>query len=175
MVVPIAWLLWWREYPFALGLMAIAGFSDALDGALARRFDWTSRFGAAMDPVADKLLVGILIVVFTLQDHLPMWVAIIAVGRDVVIMIGAGVYKWLFERIDFRPSYLSKVNTAMQIITLLVLLLALCEFGVMSDLARLLVDPWFFYLLALLGILSGVDYVITWGRRAYMRSRRTQQ
>ena len=71
--------------------MAIAGASDALDGWMARRFQWMSRFGAAMDPVADKLLVATTFIIFTLQGHIPVWVAAIVLGRDAVIMTGAGV------------------------------------------------------------------------------------
>ena len=171
LVVPIALLLWANEYRWALFMMVVAGFSDALDGALARRFHWTSAFGAAIDPVADKLLVGVLFVMFTIQGHLPLWVAAIAVGRDAIIMTGAGLYKWLFEKIEFRPTFISKANTAMQIITLSALLVALCDFEMLSVVVGRALDPWCFYVLAVLGISSGVDYVITWGRRAYARSR----
>lgn len=171
LVVPTAWLLWETRYLDALILMSIAGASDALDGWLARRFHWTSRFGAAMDPVADKLLVAVLFVVFTIQGHIPLWVAIIVLTRDFIIMAGAGVYRLLFERISFEPTFVSKANTAMQIIMLLMLLLSLCGFGWLSNLSGLLVDPFVFYILAVLGVSSGIDYVITWGQRAWKNGR----
>ena len=171
LVVPTAWLLWETRYLDALILMSIAGASDALDGWLARRFRWTSQFGAAMDPVADKLLVAALFVVFTIQGHIPLWVAIIVLTRDFVIMAGAGVYRWLFERISFEPTFVSKANTAMQIVMLLMLLLSLCGFGWLSNLSGLLVDPFVFYILAVLGVSSGIDYVITWGQRAWKNGR----
>ncbi len=171
LVVPTAWLLWETRFLDALILMSIAGASDALDGWLARRFHWTSRFGAAMDPVADKLLVAVLFVVFTIQGHIPLWVAIIVLTRDFIIMAGAGVYRLLFERISFEPTFVSKANTAMQIIMLLMLLLSLCGFGWLSNLSGLLVDPFVFYILAVLGVSSGIDYVITWGQRAWKNGR----
>lgn len=171
LVVPTAWFLWEMQYLDALILMSVAGASDALDGWLARRFRWTSKFGAAMDPVADKLLVAVLFIVFTIQGHIPLWVAIIVLTRDFVIMAGAGIYRLLFERISFEPTFVSKVNTAMQIVMLLVLLLSLCGFGWLSVLARQLVDPYTFYILAVLGVSSGIDYVITWGRRAWRKGR----
>ena len=59
LVVPTAWCLWTGQYVDALVLMAIAGASDAVDGWLARRFNWSSQFGAAIDPLADKFLVGV--------------------------------------------------------------------------------------------------------------------
>jgi cardiolipin synthase (CMP-forming) len=167
LVVPTAWLLWQERYVEALILMSVAGASDAIDGWLARRLDAVSHFGAALDPVADKLLVASMIVIFAIQSHLPLWLVIVVVGRDGVILTGAGIYRLLFGRIEFSPTYLSKANTAMQIATVLLLLLWLCDFGWLSDLAGGLVDPYGFYLLALLGISSGLDYVVTWSVRAW--------
>jgi cardiolipin synthase len=172
LVLPTAVLLWRGMYPQALVIMSIAGASDALDGWLARRYNWLSSFGAAMDPVADKLLVAVVFVIFTVQGHIPIWVAAIVLGRDGVIMAGAGVYRLLFESIEFSPTFISKANTATQIVMLLLLLLALCEFSIFSELAFALVDPFCFYLLAVLGIASGLDYVITWGRRALRNAKR---
>ena len=171
LVIPTGWLLWETQYVNALILMSIAGASDALDGWLARRFQWTSQFGAVMDPVADKLLVAALFVVFTIQGHIPLWVAVIVLTRDFVIMVGAGIYRALFERISFEPTFVSKANTALQIIMLLMLLLSLCGFGLLSDLSGQLVDPFIFYILAVLGVSSGIDYVITWGQRAWRGGR----
>ena len=167
LVVPTAWLLFETHYVEALVLMSIAGASDALDGWLARRFHWTSRLGVAMDPIADKLLVAAMFIVFTVQGHIPVWVAVIVVGRDAFIMAGAGAYRLLFEVIEFAPTFISKANTAMQILMLLLLLLALCDFPTVSAIAAALVDPYCFYILAVLGISSGVDYLLTWGARAW--------
>lgn len=173
LVIPTGWLLLESRYVEALVLMALAGASDALDGWMARRFGWTSRFGAAMDPVADKLLVAAMFVIFTVQGHIPIWVAAIVLGRDAVIMTGAGVYRLFFEPIEFAPTFISKANTAAQIVLLLALLLGLCGFGALSALAMRLVDPWCFYFLAVLGLVSGVDYVITWGLKAWRHGRPT--
>lgn len=171
LVLPTAWLLWSGSYVQALVLMAIAGTSDALDGWLARRFNWISELGAALDPVADKLLVAAMFVIFTVQGHLPLWVALIVLGRDLVILAGAVVYRLLFGDIELNPTVISKANTAAQIATLLLMLLGLCGFGVISELAISLVDPYLFVLLALLGLGSGLDYVVTWSLRAIRRAR----
>ena len=171
LVVPTVWLLWETHYVFALTIMTTAGLSDALDGWMARKFNWMSRFGAAMDPVADKLLVAATFVVFTVQGHIPLWVAIIVLGRDAIIMTGAGVYRLWFETIEFAPTFVSKANTATQMVMLLLLLLSLCGFGVVSSVAGALVDPYCFYLLAALGIVSGLDYIVTWGYRAWRNAR----
>jgi cardiolipin synthase len=171
LVFPTCWLLLETRYVDALILMGIAGASDALDGWMARRFRWTSRFGEAMDPVADKLLVAATFIIFTVQGYIPVWVAVIVIGRDAIIMSGAGAYRLLFERIIFAPTLISKANTAAQIVMLLMLLLGLCEFPHISAFATRLVDPYCFYLLAVLGISSGADYVLTWGARAWRHSR----
>ena len=112
LVLPTAILLWREMYIYALVMMSIAGASDALDGWLARHFNWLSSFGAAMDPVADKLLVAVLFVVFTLQGHIPLWVAAIVLGRDAIIMTGAGVYRLLFETIEFTPTFISSTASS---------------------------------------------------------------
>jgi len=166
LVIPTALALWRDHYQQALILMSIAGVSDAIDGGLARRFGWMSDLGRALDPIADKLLVGTMIVVFAVQGHLPLWAAIIVISRDLIILIGAAAYRYWFEKVGFTPTFLSKANTAIQITTLLLLLLALCEVGVISDWAKAMVDPHLFYVLAVLGVASGADYVVTWGQRA---------
>jgi cardiolipin synthase len=167
LVLPIVLALWSHEYPQALLLMFVAGVSDAIDGGLARRFDWTSELGRILDPLADKILVGVTIVVFTLQGQLPLWAALIVLSRDGLILLGAGAYRLLFEKVGFTPTFLSKANTAIQISTLLLLLLNLCEFGPLSRWAGAVVDPHLFYVLAVLGVASGADYVVTWGQRAW--------
>ena len=171
LVIPTGWLLLETRYVEALGLMAVAGASDALDGWMARRFGWMSQFGAAMDPVADKLLVAVTFIIFTVQGYIPIWVAAIVLGRDAVILTGAGAYRLFFEPIEFAPTFISKANTATQIVMLLMLLLGLCGFGQISELTLRVVDPWCFYLLAALGVVSGADYIRTWGRKAWRHGR----
>ena len=167
LVFPTGWLLWQMRYPEALIVMAVAGLSDALDGFLARRYGWTSSFGAAMDPLADKLLVIVLFVIFTIQGHIPLWVAAIVVGRDVVIMLGALTYRVFFAPIEFAPTFVSKANTAMQIILLILLLVQLVGFEPARTLAEAVIDPYCFWILAVLGIASGVDYIVTWTLKAW--------
>ena len=167
LVGPIAWLLWEAHYVDAFVLVFVAGLSDALDGLLARRFGWMSRFGAAMDPVADKLLVLVGFVIFFLQGYIPTWLALVVVLRDVIILGGAGVYRIWFKELELSPTYISKVNTTVQIVLLLMLLVELCAFETISPLIGALVDPWGFLLLAVLALGSGGDYVVTWSAKAW--------
>ena len=171
LVIPIVLLLWRENYGFALLLTILAGVSDAVDGALARRYDWGSDFGMALDPVADKLLVSALMIVFMLQGHVPLWVGIIVLARDAVILLGAALYRALFERTNFQPSFLSKANTAIALATLSLVLLQLLRIEPLSGWAMALLEPHLFYVLAVLGVASGADYVVTWGSRAWRHGR----
>jgi cardiolipin synthase len=174
LVLPTAWFLWESRFLEAFVLMIITGLSDALDGYLARRFDWMSKLGATLDPLADKLLVSAVFIVFTLQGHIPLWLAAIVLLRDFTIVIGAGVYKLLYEEVEIAPTFLSKANTAIQIITLCLVLASLLPFGILTNFAAQLLEPCF-YLLAVLGFGSGLDYVVTWGSKAYRESKKRKQ
>ena len=167
LVAPIVWLLWQTRYPEALVLMAIAGASDAVDGLLARRFNWGTEFGALVDPLADKVMVVAVFLALTVQGVIPLWLAAVVVGRDAVILAGAGVYRLWFHEISMSPTLISKANTAVQILVLLLVLFGLCGFGAPSELALRAMDPWCFYLVAGLSVASGVDYVVTWSLKAW--------
>ena len=172
LVVPAGWLLWQGRYPEALVVVGVAGASDALDGELARRFSWRTAFGSMLDPIADKLLALVVFVIFTVQGHIPLWLLLVVIARDAIILGGAGVYWLMFREIEMAPTLASKANTALQIVMLLLLLLGLCGFGALSGLALLIVDPWSFYLLAILGIGSGIEYAVTWALKAWRDSHR---
>lgn len=174
LVIPTAWMLWEMHYLEAFILMVIAGVSDAFDGFLARRFNWMSKLGAILDPLADKFLVAVMFVVFTLQGHIPLWVAIIVLTRDFAIIAGAGVYKLLYEEVEISPTFLSKANTAMQFVTVCLLMASLLPLGMVAELAASSAQPCF-YILAVLGISSGTDYVITWGSKAYREGKKRKQ
>ena len=167
LVAPIAWLLWQARYPEALVLMAIAGASDAVDGLLARRFGWGTEFGKFVDPLADKVMVLAVFLALTFQGAVPLWLAAVVVGRDAIILAGAGVYRLWFHEISMSPTLISKVNTAVQIVVLLLVLFGLCGFGFPSGLALAVADPWCFYWVAALSVASGVDYVVTWSLKAW--------
>ena len=166
LIVPIAWLLLDERYLAGLVILVIAGLSDALDGALARRFSWASSFGAYADPFADKLLVGTMFVILVWQSHVPLWLAAVAISRDVIIMFGALAYGFLFEKVELNPTFISKLNTAMQIAMLILVLVGLVAAGPLSAFAVGVLDPWGFAVVATLGVSSGIDYVFTWSRRA---------
>ena len=171
LVIPTAMLLWRGEYNWALVLMIAAGVSDGLDGYLARRYNWFSQFGAVVDPLADKFLVATMLLVFALQDYFPWWFLAIIVLRDALIFTGGVIYLLLFGPFEMAPSLLSKANTAAQIVVVVIAIVALCDFGELSQFCQQVVTPWGIWILAVLGIASGVHYVSVWGYRTMTQLR----
>lgn len=172
LVIPTAVLLSRADYGWALVLMVIAGISDGLDGYLARRYDWFSRFGAIVDPLADKFLVTVMVLVFAVQSLIPLWLMAIILGRDLIIVVGGVLYRLLYGPFEMAPSLLSKANTAAQLVALVMIMISLCNFGDLSLFCRQVVWPYGLWILAALGVTSGLHYVATWSYRAAVHQRR---
>ncbi len=163
LVVPMCWLIADDRYRGALAIAAIAGFSDALDGFLAKHYGWQSWLGGVLDPIADKLLLMAAFVWLTLDGSLPVWLMAIVVGRDLVIVAGALAYHYFVGRFAAAPSRLSKLTTVVQIGCVLAVLISLAGILVLtgSTLFEL------FVVTAGLTVASGLHYVVTWGWRAW--------
>ncbi|HTV52438.1 MAG TPA: CDP-alcohol phosphatidyltransferase family protein [Steroidobacteraceae bacterium] len=159
---PIVAALYARNYDLAMLLFAVAAISDGVDGYLAKRFHWTSELGKVLDPAADKLLLVSVFVSATWLGLVPRWLTAGVVARDVLIALGAGIYRAWFGPLHGRPTFPSKVNTAMQLAYLLCVMTAQ-SFGLPGVRAL--------QALALLTLattlLSGADYVVTFTRRAW--------
>lgn len=166
LIWPIAAALNRGDMPAALALFVAAGVSDALDGYLAKRFRWTSELGKVLDPLADKLLLVTVFVEAAWLGLVPWWLTAAVVARDVMIGLGALVYRLWFGPLRGRPRVLSKINTALQLgyVTLIVLHAAA---GVppheMLDAAALLTF--------VTTVASGLDYVATFTRRVWTPAR----
>jgi len=93
LTLPISWAVLTNRFTLALVLFVIAGLSDALDGWLARRFNWQSQLGAFLDPAADKILMGLVFILLAFEQHIAAWFAALVVGRDLVIALGAVTYR----------------------------------------------------------------------------------
>jgi len=119
LVAPIVWSLFEERYALALGLILIAGLSDALDGYLARRFDWRTRLGGLLDPAADKLLMFAAFVTLAWVGLVPVWFSAIVVGRDIIIISGSIFYQLTVAPIHGEPTGASKLNTVFQILFVL--------------------------------------------------------
>ena len=122
--VPLAvWLVMERRFEAAFFLFLAAGLSDAVDGWLARRNGGGNSVGALLDPVADKALLVSMYVTLAAVTVLPDWLAILVVFRDAVIVGGIAVLSLLGQTVLIRPLYVSKLNTALQIVLVAVSLL----------------------------------------------------
>ncbi|HET9122869.1 MAG TPA: CDP-alcohol phosphatidyltransferase family protein [Acidiferrobacteraceae bacterium] len=111
-----------HDYPHALVVFAIAGFSDALDGFIAKRFGLVSQLGAVLDPLADKILLISAYVMLALLERIPFWLVLLVVFRDLLIVGGYLVYASLVGAVQMRPSLLSKLNTLVQILLVVMVL-----------------------------------------------------
>lgn len=165
LVVPLVAALLGGRYELALVLLVLAGGSDALDGFLAKTFDWRTRLGGLLDPAADKLLIGSVFLTLTYVGAVPLALAAIVVLRDVVIVLGSLVYHVLVEPLTGQPAMISKLNTACQLLfVLLVLTDAAYGWpgqGVLLPLGAAVVFT---------SITSGLNYVLRWSRRALRTS-----
>lgn len=122
LVWPVAAALAEREYLIALALFVVAGLSDGIDGYLAKRFNWTSELGKFLDPLADKLLLVTVFVESAWLGLAPWWLTSAVVARDLFIGMGALVFRLWFGPLRGRPTISSKINTAMQLLYIMAML-----------------------------------------------------
>src|SRR3954452_25340064 len=128
-------LLFYQRFLLALGIFVLAGITDGLDGLLARRFNQKSQLGTILDPIADKLMLVTSFVVLSMRSvfpqplpsHLPVpfWVTVAVISRDVFILVGAAAINIVTGFRGFRPSMLGKINTTVQILAIIAILVAL--------------------------------------------------
>ncbi|KAJ5180254.1 cardiolipin synthase (CMP-forming) [Penicillium capsulatum] len=115
----------------ALSLFAYAGITDLVDGWIARRYQLQTVVGTIIDPMADKLLMTIGVACLAVNGSLPVWLAVIILGRDVGLAISAIYYRWIslpppktmarywdfsLPSAEVKPTEISKINTALQLV-----------------------------------------------------------
>lgn len=166
LVVPVALALVRGEYVLTLALFGIAAVSDGADGWLAKTFGWTSELGKILDPLADKLLLVTTFVTLAALGLAPAWLAAAAVTRDVVIAGGAIAYQLLYGSPNGQPTIVSKVNTLLQLAFVLAAVAAAAWHRVPDALLIPLGALTF-----VTTVVSGLDYVLTYSRKAAQASR----
>jgi cardiolipin synthase len=127
-------LLFYQKFVWALTAFVVAGITDGLDGLLARRFQQQSELGRILDPIADKMMLVTSFVVLSMRGvfptplpkHLPVpfWVTITVISRDIFILVGAAAINMVSGFRAFRPSFLGKVSTVVQIVAVAAVILA---------------------------------------------------
>ena len=160
LVPPVAWAILTEAYHLAFWLFFLAGFSDGVDGFLARQFSWQSQFGATMDPLADKLLMIVSFYCLFWQEIIPLGLFAVVLIRDLIILSGAIAYQFVTRALQMEPIILGKINTALQILLIMAILIHL-SYGIFS---AVLIDALIITLLVST-MASGVAYVLIWYRK----------
>jgi cardiolipin synthase (CMP-forming) len=161
LVVPIAVALADRQLVTTIVLFGVAALSDAADGFLAKRYGWQSELGAVLDPAADKLLLVTVFITLAYMKLVPLWLTAAAVARDVIIVLGALLYRYWVGPLNVRPSVVSKFNTLCQAAFILAVV-GREEFSVPPAWVVLVLGA----LVLVTVMISGIDYILIFSRRA---------
>jgi cardiolipin synthase len=100
----------------ALSVFTFAGLSDAADGYLAKRFQLETRFGAWLDPAADKLLMLVCFLALSHEGITPLWLTVLVIGRDAAIVLGVLLAKLFALPVRVEPLPMGKISTIVQIV-----------------------------------------------------------
>ena len=141
-------------FGYALAVFFVAAVSDGLDGFLARYFNQRTELGAYLDPIADKLLLTTAFIGLALWGHLPVWLGVLVVSRDVMITMGIAVLTMSNISFQVRPSSLSKMTTFIQLFTICLALLS-PNTALPANMLTLS-----FWATAIITILSGGHYLV---------------
>jgi cardiolipin synthase (CMP-forming) len=142
-----------KRFEWALITFAIAGITDGIDGLIARITHQRTELGAYLDPIADKLLLFSAFISLAIIEIIPSWLVVIVITRDVIILVGFLVMMLTNYHPKINPSFLSKMTTAFQIVTILLSLMA----GYSPTFQQLSMIA--IYGTAILTILSGSHYI----------------
>lgn len=153
----IFYLPWEYSNIACTGIFLIAGFTDWLDGYLARKMGLETAFGAFLDPVADKLMVAfVLVLIVQAQDSAPLAIAsAIIIGREITI---ASLREWMAEvgqRATVKVSSLGKWKTTTQMLAIGFLLYSEDLMGIPVN----LIGYWLLYFSAVLTLWSMINYL----------------
>jgi cardiolipin synthase (CMP-forming) len=163
-LIPVfAILLFYGHFGWAFFVFFFAGVSDGVDGFIARRFNQQSELGTILDPIADKLLMTTAFIILSLPAvfpdyarHLPVpfWVTVFVIGRDILIIAVALAIFIITDFRGFRPSWLGKASTVVQIFAVGLILLA-----AIFPALRGFYLPTVYTTVAALAFFSGVHYI----------------
>lgn len=123
LLIPVFAFLWWRGlHVAALVVFGFASLSDWLDGFFARLLNQRTRLGQILDPAADKLMVLVCFLVAAALKVVPIWLAALVIGRDVVLASGGALFAFVlrsrFEPRRWKPSRIGKYATFTQVLTI---------------------------------------------------------
>jgi CDP-diacylglycerol---glycerol-3-phosphate 3-phosphatidyltransferase len=138
--------------PLAAALFCVAAATDWIDGRLARRWNVTSKLGSFLDTTADKLLVTGGLVALVAVERASPWIALIIIGRELVIMGLRGLIA--AEGAVMKPSPLGKLKTTVQFLAIAVAIVRPWD-----PVGGLFVDEWLMLAAAVVTIASAIEYL----------------
>jgi cardiolipin synthase len=147
-------LLVYRHPMLAFAVFCLASLTDLLDGYIARHGGRPTRLGAFLDPLADKLLLTSAFVTLTYLKVIPFWITAVVVSRDLILSVGVLVIHVSGGTVQPSPTWLGKLTTVFQMITILVAMLFFFYVRVPA------VPRIFAWATAALTICSGLQYLI---------------
>ena len=150
----IVGLLLYGYVEYALVMLIVAALTDALDGSIARMANQRTRFGAYLDPLADKLLLMTIFITLTWLEMVPVWSMLVVVSRDAMLLAGGLLARLTETPLDTTPTMSGKAATLFQVCYSILVLACIAQ-GV--DTAVLL--P-LLYVMILLTVLSGLQYIV---------------
>ncbi len=152
--VPLVIFLLEGEFMTAFWVFLLAGITDVADGLVAKWVNGTTSLGAVLDPVADKLFLGSLFITLVVIDAVPLWLAVIVVGRDLLIAAGAFLLRLRLRGFRVEPLVIGKICTFVQLV-----------YGgvVLGRLAGIVVPAWWetglLYAVAVMVVASALAYL----------------
>jgi cardiolipin synthase (CMP-forming) len=118
----LVWLLLDGRFKLACAVFFVAGITDALDGLLARLLNQKSRFGAYIDPLADKILLMTSFFILGYIKLIPLWLVIVVISRDIMILLGLFTLVFYQVKVEINPVISSKLTTLFQLLTVFLML-----------------------------------------------------
>jgi cardiolipin synthase (CMP-forming) len=163
----VVWGIFLNNWVFAFGIFFLASLTDLLDGYLARLFNEKTRFGALLDPLADKIfllsLFGALVFIDSPSFPIPNWFFIIVVTRELIILVGAAVLLIFDFEFNVEPTFSGKLTTFFYI--LFISWVFVCHF------LKWLPMKTFFVLLVMLSLFSllSLFYYVKIGLKIFIK------
>lgn len=151
------------HYVAALVLFVLAGFSDGLDGVLARTLKQQTLLGQYLDPIADKLLLSTMFLVLSILRKVPWKFTVLVFSRDISILFASAVLFAIAGLRDFRPSIFGKANTFAQVAAVFFVMLLEVDPARWIWIAR----TTFLRATFLFTIISALHYIVLVGHRLH--------
>lgn len=159
----LLWCIVTGAFASAFVLVCFMSASDAIDGWLAKRCGWETRFGEFFDPLADKVMVTGSFMVLGMMELLPLWLAMIVSVSGIALVAGGVVFYFWFYDSRVRPPWISKLNTFLQLLMIILILFSQSDFGAGFG-AVLSATDWLIYPITATTVSSFLLYLFTFHR-----------